>query len=322
MPADTPAQDRENLTVADIETLSAKEAENGSRTEREIPADAIAIVPVRQLVLFPGHGDPGDARPAALGRRRPGRGTRRAADRHPAQRDASVDEPGEIDLYRIGTVANVVRYLTGKDGSHHVVCQGEQRFRVVEFLHGWPFLVARIERLETPDADSPEIEARFINLKRQALEALELLPQVPQELVQQINAINDAGALADIVAAYLDLDARARSRRCSRRSMSPRASTSVSRYPRAADRGAAAVAGDRPADPATRSTSASASASCASRWPRSRRSSARATARRSEIAELREAIAKAEMPEEAEKQARKELHAARAHARGRAPSTA
>ncbi len=205
MPSHTPAQDRETLTVADTETLSAKEAENGSRTEREIPADAIAIVPVRQLVLFPGM-----VIPVTLGRARSVAAAQDAvrAERQIgilAQRDASVDEPGEIDLYRIGTVANVVRYLTGKDGSHHAVSQGEQRFRVIEFLHGWPFLVARIERLETPEADSPQIQARFINLKRQALEALELLPQVPQELVQQINAINDAGALADIVAAYLDL---------------------------------------------------------------------------------------------------------------------
>src|SRR5690606_37804202 len=102
-----------------------------------------------------------------------------------AQRDPTVDEPGELDLYRIGTVANVVRYLTGKDGTHHVVSQGEQRFRVVEFLSGWPFLVARIERIANPEGDSPEIEARFLNLKRQAIEGLELLPQVPQEMVQQ-----------------------------------------------------------------------------------------------------------------------------------------
>jgi ATP-dependent Lon protease len=205
MPADTPAQDRENLTVADTEILSAKEAETTSRPEREIPADAIAIVPVRQLVLFPGM-----VIPVTLGRPRSVaaaqdavRGERQIGIL--AQRDATVDEPGEIDLYRIGTVANVVRYLTGKDGSHHAVSQGEQRFRIVEFLHGWPFMVARIERIETPEADSPQIQARFINLKRQALEALELLPQVPQELIQQISAITDPGALADIVAAYLDL---------------------------------------------------------------------------------------------------------------------
>jgi ATP-dependent Lon protease len=205
MPSDPPAQDRESLTVADTETLIAKEAETGSRTEREIPADAIAIVPVRQLVMFPGM-----VIPVTLGRPRSVAAAQDAVRSERqigilAQRDASVDEPGEIDLYRIGTVANVVRYLTGKDGTHHVVSQGEQRFRVVEFLHGWPFLVARIERIASPEADSPQVQARFINLKRQALEALELLPQVPQELVQQINAITDPGALADIVSAYLDL---------------------------------------------------------------------------------------------------------------------
>jgi ATP-dependent Lon protease len=205
VPADPPAQDRESLIVADTETLSAKEAENGPRTEHEIPADAIAIVPVRQLVMFPGM-----VIPVTLGRPRSVAAAQDAVRSERqigiiAQRDASVDEPGEIDLYRIGTIANVVRYLTGKDGSHHVVSQGEQRFRVVEFLHGWPFLVARIERIANPDADPTQVQARFINLKRQALEALELLPQVPQEMVQQINAITDPGALADIVSAYLDL---------------------------------------------------------------------------------------------------------------------
>jgi len=191
--------------VADTETLSAKEAESGSRPERDIPADAIAIVPVRQLVMFPGM-----VIPVTLGRARSVaaaqdavRGERQIGIL--AQRDPTVDEPGELDLYRIGTVANVVRYLTGKDGTHHVVSQGEQRFRIVEFLSGWPFLVARIERIANPEGDSPEIEARFLNLKRQAIEGLELLPQVPQELVQQISAITDPGALADIVAAYLDL---------------------------------------------------------------------------------------------------------------------
>ena len=191
--------------MADTETLSAKEAESGSRPERDIPADAIAIVPVRQLVMFPGM-----VIPVTLGRARSVaaaqdavRGERQIGIL--AQRDPTVDEPGELDLYRIGTVANVVRYLTGKDGTHHVVSQGEQRFRIVEFLSGWPFLVARIERIANPEGDSPEIEARFLNLKRQAIEGLELLPQVPQELVQQISAITDPGALADIVAAYLDL---------------------------------------------------------------------------------------------------------------------
>jgi ATP-dependent Lon protease len=193
--------------VDDADSLSAteKETETGSRVEHEIPADAIVIVPMRQLVLFPGM-----VIPVTLGRPRSIAAAQDAvrAERQLgmlSQRDPAVEEPTEIELYRIGTVASIVRYLTGKDGSHHAVVQGEERFRIVEFLQGWPFPVARIERIAPPAADSPQIEARFLNLKRQALEALELLPQVPQELVRQVGAIDDAGALADVVAANLDL---------------------------------------------------------------------------------------------------------------------
>ena len=176
-----------------------------ARTLPPIPEDALIILPVRQFVLFPGM-----VFPITVGRPRTIAGAQEAVRAEAqvgilAQRDASVDEPSEIDLYRIGTVANIVRYVTGRDGAHHVVCQGEQRFRIVEFLHGWPFLVARIERIAAPATVSPDIEARFLNLKRQALEALQLLPQVPAELVESVRGITDAGALADIVAAYLDL---------------------------------------------------------------------------------------------------------------------
>ncbi len=305
MPADTPAQDRENLTVADTETLSAKEAENGSRSEREIPADAIAIVPVRQLVLFPGM-----VIPVTLGRPRSVAAAQEAVRSERqigilAQRDASVDEPGEIDLFRIGTVANVVRYLTGKDGSHHVVSQGEQRFRIIEFLHGWPFLVARIERIETPDADSPEVQARFINLKRQALEALELLPQVPQELVQQITAISDPGALADIVAAYLDLTVEQKQEvletidlgaRIERVSVFLAERIEVLRLSQEIGQQTRASLDKRQREVLLREQMAAI-----------QKELGESDGKENEIAELGEAITKAEMPKEVEEQARREL---------------
>ncbi len=76
-----------------------------------------------------------------------------------------------------------MRYVTAPDGTHHLVVQGEERFRVLEFLDGWPFLVARVQRIAEPETRTPEIEARFLNLQRQAVEALELLPQAPPELI-------------------------------------------------------------------------------------------------------------------------------------------
>ena len=41
--------------------------------------------------------------------------------------------------------------MTAPDGNHHIVCQGQQRFRVREFVAGYPFLAARVERIEEPD---------------------------------------------------------------------------------------------------------------------------------------------------------------------------
>ena len=107
-------------------------------------------------------------------------------------------------MHTMGTVANVVRYITTPDGTHHLVCQGEQRFRVVEFLSGWPFLVARIIRIPDAPADTAALEARLLHLRGQALEALELLPQAPQELMAAIQSINSPGELADLATAYMD----------------------------------------------------------------------------------------------------------------------
>src|SRR5215471_20919978 len=116
------------------------------------------------------------------------------------QRDPKTDDPAPIDMHRMGTVANVARYVTAPDGSHHLICQGEQRFQVVEFLNGWPFFVARVLRIPDEEARSTELEARFVNLRGQALEAAQLLPQAPEELVAAISGIPSPGALADFTA--------------------------------------------------------------------------------------------------------------------------
>jgi ATP-dependent Lon protease len=170
-----------------------------------LPDDALIIVPVRSIVLFPGM-----VAPVTIGRE----GSIAAAQhavrtQRPIgmlmQRAADVAEPTQNDMHRMGTVANVARYITAPDGNHHIVCQGEARFRVVEFLEGWPFMVARVVRLPESSALTSEIEARFMNLKSQTLEALQLLPQVPQELVAAVQNIESPGGLADLAIAYMDV---------------------------------------------------------------------------------------------------------------------
>jgi ATP-dependent Lon protease len=169
-----------------------------------LPADALIIVPVRGMVLFPG-----TVLPITLGRPRSVLAAQRAVrEQKPVgivmQRNAQADDPLPVDLHRMGTVANIVRYITAPDGTHHLVCQGEQRFRVVEYLNGWPFFVAETVSIPEPIPSSNEIEARFVHLKGQAVEAVQLLPQAPNELLMTIQAVESPGALADMVATFMD----------------------------------------------------------------------------------------------------------------------
>ena len=180
----------------------------GGRSEQNLPSlppDAMIIVPVRNFVLFPGM-----VMPVTVGRTKSVAAAQQAVrEQKPVgilkQRDADVADPTPIDMHRMGTVANVVRYITGADGSNHLVCHGEQRFQVLEFLSGWPFLVARVLRIPEVSTRTPEVEARFLHLQRQALESVELLPQAPQELVGAIQNIAEPGALADLAVSYMDI---------------------------------------------------------------------------------------------------------------------
>ena len=175
------------------------------QAEIDLPADVLPLVPVRNLVLFPGTVVPITmARPRSIGAAQAGvRGERPIGV--VLQREAGVEDPGPLDLHRVGTTANVLRYMTAPDGNHHLICQGQQRFRILEFVSGHPFLAARFELVDEPEGKGTEIEARFMLLRERALEAVELLPQAPRELADTIRGIGSAGQLADMVASTMDI---------------------------------------------------------------------------------------------------------------------
>ncbi|MFA6164031.1 MAG: LON peptidase substrate-binding domain-containing protein, partial [Methylobacter sp.] len=168
-----------------------------------VPNDALIIVPMRSTVLFPQN-----VSPMVMGRK-PSIAAVQQAVRSEKPigllmqlRDID-EEPSPDDFYTVGTVAEILRYITAPDGTHHVVCQGVQRFRVKKFLSGYPFLVARIERYEEPEESSKDIEARVITLKQKALEVLTQTRQAPDELVNAIRSITSPSTLADLIASYL-----------------------------------------------------------------------------------------------------------------------
>ncbi len=187
------------------EILAKESASQGGGALPPLPPDALIIVPVRNTVLFPGL-----VLPITLGRPKSVAAAQQAVrDQRQVgillQRAAEVDDPAAIDMHRMGTLANILRFITAPDGTHHVVCQGEQRFQIVEYLSGWPFMVARVLQIPEPESRSSEIEARFVNLKGQAVEAIQLLPQVPADLLAAIQSIETPSALADLATAYMDV---------------------------------------------------------------------------------------------------------------------
>ncbi|MEH2510148.1 ATP-dependent Lon protease [Nitrobacteraceae bacterium AZCC 1564] len=270
-----------------------------------IPDDALIIVPVRNVVLFPGVVAPITiARPKSVAAAQQALREQRSIGIL-LQRDVEIEEPGPSDLYRVCTVANILRYITAPDGTHHVICQGVQRARIVDFLPGTPFLAARVLNVPEPTTTSPEIEARFLNLQRQAIEAIQLLPQAPQELVAAFQATTSPAALADLATSYMDIKPQEKQEILETIDLSLRMDK-VSRY--LAERlevlrltneigqQTKAAFDERQREAILREQMATI-----------QRQLGEGDGKGQEVAELTEAIAKAQMPPEADSQARKEL---------------
>ncbi|MBK7956601.1 MAG: endopeptidase La [Candidatus Accumulibacter sp.] len=197
-------------------SLDWQEGSSGRRVAIDgvlvIPDDAMVIVPIRNVVLFPGM-----ILPLTISREQSVLAAQQAVKTERAvgillQRNIEVEVPGPDDLGLVGTVANILRYVTLPDNTHVIVCQGLQRFRIVEYLQGYPFLVARIGRIDEPEMTDSQIEARIIQLRERALEVLQFLPQASQELQNAVKSIGQAGALADLVASVSELKVADRQR--------------------------------------------------------------------------------------------------------------
>jgi ATP-dependent Lon protease len=174
--------------------------------------DVLIILPVTNAVLFPGVVLPiAVSGAAALAAAQEAVRTQRRvglllqADSAADAADANDPATDPATLHRIGTAATIVRFITAPDGTHHLIAQGEERFTVLDYVSREPFLVARIETHKETTVLDAETEARGITLRDRALEAVQLLPQAPGELVNAIRSIESIATLADMVASFMDL---------------------------------------------------------------------------------------------------------------------
>jgi ATP-dependent Lon protease len=184
---------------------ATSESSNKAAQLKPLPDDAMIIIPLRNAVLFPEV-----MAPISIARASSVVAAQEAARTEKPvvfllQRDPETNDVKPDDVHWIGTAGQVVRYVTAPDGAHHLIVQGQSRVRVLEFLDGWPFMVARVASVETSEDMTPEIEARFLQLKERAVEALQLLPNVNEELASVVQQIKSPALLADMVANIMDV---------------------------------------------------------------------------------------------------------------------
>ena len=174
-----------------------------------LPDNALILLPVRNLVLFPGMVVPVQiSRDSSIL-------AAQAAIRNETQlgivlqRNIEEDSPSAEDqLHPVGTVANILRFVTSPADSHHIVCQGVKRFRIRRLLKGYPFVVAEVEIFPDVNEKDAELEGRMLQLKQRATEILQLIPDVPKDFSESMLSITSPELLSDLLTGMIDIGSK------------------------------------------------------------------------------------------------------------------
>ncbi|MEC5216243.1 ATP-dependent Lon protease [Actimicrobium sp. GrIS 1.19] len=122
-----------------------------------------------------------------------------------AQKAAAKDEPSADDIYEIGCIANILQMLKLPDGTVKVLVEGAQRARIHHITELDTHFVADLTPVESEAGDESEIEAMRRAIVQQFDQYVKLNKKIPPEILTSLAGIDDAGRLADTIAAHLPL---------------------------------------------------------------------------------------------------------------------
>jgi ATP-dependent Lon protease len=167
--------------------------------------DVLPLIPLRDLILFPDL-----VVPLFVGRERSIKALEEAMREHHlvalvTQQTAETQDPTAEDLFEIGCVASVMQELKLPDGTAKALVEGQQRFRVLEFLQTEPFILVRIELIDEDVSADVETQALMRALVGDFERAAELGKPIPQEVIVAASGIDEPGRLADFTAFHLNL---------------------------------------------------------------------------------------------------------------------
>jgi ATP-dependent Lon protease len=173
--------------------------------ENKPPVEQYPLLPLRDVVVFPHM-----VIPLFVGRAKSIKALEAAMEAGKsivlvAQKSAAKDEPATEDIYRIGSIANILQMLKLPDGTVKVLVEGTQRARVVDVFDDKAHLDATIEMIPVDERPDSEAEAMRRALISQFDQYVKLNKKIPPEILTSLAGIDDAGRLADTIAAHLPL---------------------------------------------------------------------------------------------------------------------
>lgn len=163
------------------------------------------LVPLRDIVVFPGM-----VVPLFVGREKSVNALEQAMDSGKkiflaAQRNAKTDEPGQADIYRLGTASTILQLLRLPDGTVKVLVEGEQRCKILSFLPEPDFFQVQLQPIHEKMAENIEMEALRRSLKSAFDTYSKHNKKITREVLDAVADIHDPSRLSDTVAAYMPL---------------------------------------------------------------------------------------------------------------------
>jgi ATP-dependent Lon protease len=165
----------------------------------------LPVLPLRDVVVYPHM-----VIPLFVGREKSIKALEAAMDSDKeillvAQKTASEDDPGENDIYRIGTLSTILQLLKLPDGTVKVLVEGGKRAQIANYTSGEEYLTAEIEVLESEQMDERESEVLSRSVLNQFDQYVKLNKKVPPEVLTSLSGIEDPNRLVDTIAAHMSL---------------------------------------------------------------------------------------------------------------------
>jgi len=198
--ANTVAEESEFMPIISVD--EDDEPHNGE----ELP-ELVPVLALKNTVLYPGI-----VIPITVGREKSMKAVRKAHDTNKqiavlAQRDIDTEDPSENDLYKVGTMARILKILKMPDGSITAILQGRSRINLVQMDSIDPYMLARVKsRNYIPAGSKIEFEAIIGSIRDLAEKIIKLSPNIPSEAVVMIRNIKSDIHLLGFIASNLGVD--------------------------------------------------------------------------------------------------------------------